>query len=897
MQIVGKVKNILEKRIKIFPLETPKFLWIVGLSFILFFGSAIFRNYVDTAFLKRYGTDAIPTMLIINAVFTIFIFGAMDRILSKYSDILVIGIFVAFFSVAGGACFIVTKADISIVYPILYQLCLVLDSILFVHTWNIAGELFDPRQGKRIFPMVTAAQLLGAMLGNFVTRPFTSIFGEDPALLLFSGCYLLAGFYIFSSGSRFVPWVNRNGSKVEFATSRVFGFDELRSLLRRYPIARYLLVTGLAPNIVLPIFLYQFSVIVNHSFNSEQALINFLSLLRGITSFASLVVLLSFSGFYSRIKIPDASIVYPLHFTFLFSMLLPLFNVFVASAGQFFAILIQRAVAGPVNKILFGIIPRNIQTWSKTFLRGSVPRIGTVIGSLLMIGLRPFLTVRELALLGIGISLIWLLETFLFRSKYKRILKQVILEDVTTIPSIVPDRTFHSSVIGQASAQDMETLWVRPGLRSSTEGPGTSSEVALSRLDSNDPDLCVSAIHYFGHSHDPMAVRKLVGFLGCDEDRLRGAAIEALTRYPRFILPFLEASLLDSNLRVRQGILEVIRLSYTISEFETAHLLEKALTEIYTNLIFIRRLRTLEPLPSAVKLARFLEESNEDTLRLIFFGLWVYHSDMRLLYQKIKIDKSAVAIELIENSIRPELSQYIIPLIEDIPLDEKIARGRELLLLINSDSTQRVITLVALAKDPLMKILAAALISDLPPDPAYIPILQISEADDDEYVRETAHYALAKMNNEDAMIPNILHITNKLRHFSIFEGMGVRELHAIATVAHLKSFQSGDEIVSEGRENSSIYLIISGRVKVFQPREARSNERLGKLELETGGFIGFVGMFTNLPPNVTCEVIDPTETLVLPQNEFQEIMRIYPQIAINLCRFCALKFREFLLYN
>ena len=55
-----------------------------------------------------------------------------------------------------------------------------------------------------------------------------------------------------------------------------------------------------------------------------------------------------------------------------------------------------------------------------------------------------------------------------------------------------------------------------------------------------------------------------------------------------------------------------------------------------------------------MKLARFLEESNEDTLRLIFFGLWVYHSDMRLLYQKIKIDKSAVAIELIENSIRPE---------------------------------------------------------------------------------------------------------------------------------------------------------------------------------------------------------------------------------------------------
>jgi len=50
-----------------------------AIFFAIFLVTAVFRNYVDTAFLKRYGAQYIPQMLVINALLTFVIFGIADR--------------------------------------------------------------------------------------------------------------------------------------------------------------------------------------------------------------------------------------------------------------------------------------------------------------------------------------------------------------------------------------------------------------------------------------------------------------------------------------------------------------------------------------------------------------------------------------------------------------------------------------------------------------------------------------------------------------------------------------------------------------------------------------------------------------------------------------------------
>jgi CRP-like cAMP-binding protein len=151
-------------------------------------------------------------------------------------------------------------------------------------------------------------------------------------------------------------------------------------------------------------------------------------------------------------------------------------------------------------------------------------------------------------------------------------------------------------------------------------------------------------------------------------------------------------------------------------------------------------------------------------------------------------------------------------------------------------------------------------------------------------------YAMARINSEDAPMPEAIETINKLKTFPLFEDMGVRELYAIATVVTLERFQPDDLIIVEGEDNSSIYMIVSGNVGIISGY-GTENER-EKVVIGDGSFMGELSMFTRQPPNATCIAKEPTEALVLPHHQFVEIMRVYPQIGINLCRFFSNKLRQ-----
>jgi len=354
-------------------------------------------------------------------------------------------------------------------------------------------------------------------------------------------------------------------------------------------------------------------------------------------------------------------------------------------------------------------------------------------------------------------------------------------------------------------------------------------------------------------------------------------------------MPFLEVSLLESHPRVKQGILEVMRLS-GVKDFEMIPFLGRQLTQAYSNLIAIRQLQSMNGCEGISMLKECLEEINEEILRLIFYALWVQHADMRLMYQALRSETASIAIELVENSIHRNIAPYLIPLIDDIPLDEKIEKGRELLPLMRSDAPDRLLHILAESEDPLTRMLALFVVADCMCDPTFIPAIESRLSDADQYVRQLARYALARCSNEVVDMPEIIDIVNKLKTFSIFEGMGIRELHAIATVLNVETFRPGDILIKENEENSALYLVVSGKIEIYSGY-GTPTEQL-KVTLGEGSFLGDLSMFTRMPPNATCRAAEITQAYVLQHHRFVEIMKVYPQIGINLCRFFSLKLRQ-----
>jgi len=881
------MKQFLEKYLKIYVHEFPRFFWISSVFFVIFLVTAIFRTYVDAAFLKRYGPQYIPWMLVINAILTFVVFGVADRLARRFPDRTLLTAFLAIYAGSVTVLFFTVKAGLSISYPILYQLLYLLDSILLVYLWNIAGDLFDARQGKRIFPLITAAQVLGTTLGSFGTKPLVMVIGEDPTLLVFGAVCAVTAVFLVTTGRSLGDKVRPKTAAAKRTSKRIL---EIPSLMAEYPIIRYLIITGLIPNVLLPILLYQFSVIANQAFASEQGLIAFLSIFRGLTTLLTFVLLFFMGRMYQTIGITNSSLVQPINFAIIFGSLNAFFNIYVACYAQFTSILIQRAISGPVNKVLFNIIPSDLAIWSRSFVRGTVLKVGMLIGSLLMIALKPVMSAQHLSIIAFALSVYWTAETWIFRKHYRRILKQVITEKQIDFEQIDSVRTFDSGgsamEVGPVSVEDRSEVSERSDARTL---PSIDPEVALKLLEDPNPLTRAEAAASFALSKDVRAVQKLIRLLDDRDEEVRRWAMEALMAYRETILPFLEVALVEAPPRAKQGILEVIRVS-GLKDFELIPFIGKELSRAYSNLIAVRALKSLENSLSVELLKAHLMEKNEETLSLIFYALWVYHADMRLMYQALRSETASIAVELVENSIEKEVTPYLIPLIEDVPLDEKIERGRKLFPLIRNETIERILTILASVEDPITRMLALFVIGQRLPEKSFIPIIQERLNDPAPKVREIAEYALSRSMNEVAAMPDTMEKITRLRDFSIFEGMGVRELHAIASVVNVEHFMPGDVMISEGEENSSIYLIVVGRVTVYEKYGTENQKE--KVSLGPGAFLGELSLFTRLAPNATCTAAEKTEAYVLRHHQFEEIMKIYPQIGINLCRFFTLKLRQ-----
>ena len=203
--------------------ESSKFLWISAIFFVIFFVTAVFRNYVDAAFLKRYGPQYIPYMLVRNALLTFVVFAISERLGRRFLDHYLLSGFLVMYAGSVTVAFFMVKAGMSLAYPILYQLLYLLDSILLVYLWNIAGDLFDARQGKRIFPLITSCQVLGTTLGSFSTKPITSLIGDDPTLLMFGAVCLGTAMFLAKTGSNLVGGVKPVAASRKMASKKLRG--------------------------------------------------------------------------------------------------------------------------------------------------------------------------------------------------------------------------------------------------------------------------------------------------------------------------------------------------------------------------------------------------------------------------------------------------------------------------------------------------------------------------------------------------------------------------------------------------------------------------------------------------------------------------------------------------
>src|SRR5687767_484105 len=158
-------------------------------------GQGMGDNTASALFLLRYGVDFLPYMYIFLGVLTFVTTLAYSAALGRFDK----GKFFSWMIASFIGLLLLERAAIFLSQPLLYPVLWLsingMSMILGTFIWNVAGEVCDARQAKRLFPLFTSAGILGSVVGNAVTGLIANLFGTDNLLILY-GLLLGLAYYL-----------------------------------------------------------------------------------------------------------------------------------------------------------------------------------------------------------------------------------------------------------------------------------------------------------------------------------------------------------------------------------------------------------------------------------------------------------------------------------------------------------------------------------------------------------------------------------------------------------------------------------------------------------------------------------------------------------------------------
>lgn len=111
---------------------------------------------------------------------------------------------------------------------------------------------------------------------------------------------------------------------------------------------------------------------------------------------------------------------------------------------------------------------------------------------------------------------------------------------------------------------------------------------------------------------------------------------------------------------------------------------------------------------------------------------------------------------------------------------------------------------------------------------------------------------------------------------SLFASFAREALVEVLASTQVRSYDSGDIIVTEGESGSSLFLIVSGVVKVFTRTDDGGNLPLAELGL--GDFFGEVSLLTGKPRTATITAHTDTTVIELDRESFESIVQHHPEV-------------------
>jgi len=504
---------------KVYEEEVSLLLWTAALLFIVRSSGIILNNYAETAFLKRYGVEYLPVVNMVNAVVTMFITGIVAAMLNKISGARLLSRIFVFSGILVLGIRLLIPFGYDILYPLLFMLKSQFELLQALLFWNMCNDLFNTRQSKRLFPLLTAGGVIGLILGSVGTPYFARMFTLDNLLYLYLATTVTGMLIVQAMGRSFPSLIfpEKSGTGGKPRPAMLQEIKNVYPLIKDSVLVKIVLVLTFMPNVVIPIMNYQFNYAVNDQFASEAEMIAFFGYFRGGLYTVSLFILLFVGRIYGRWGLPVALMFHPFNYMLAFFAFLFRFDVFAAMYAKMSTNILRTTINVPANGILIGLFPASYRHMIRPFLRGTVVRLALLTGSTLILISTNLFHPRYLTLVALPFVLAWIAAPIFLKAKYADILNGLISKNLLDLKSFdqkelhqvfKQDKVIADLTASFEQARGKDAVWYAKLLK--TLSPKTLDEKILATYPDRDEATQIALIKMISNEFRSKAAAILI---------------------------------------------------------------------------------------------------------------------------------------------------------------------------------------------------------------------------------------------------------------------------------------------------------------------------------------------------------------------------------------------------
>ena len=420
--------------IQIKPEERAPTFILMLMFFCIIVSSITSSSARDTFFLTQFDKTLLPLMFAAVAVIMVGAITIYNRVASNLDLVRVIFLSSTFFCLT---LFIIMLNLRGIVIPIFYAWTDVIISITILQFWLLAGEIFNPRQAKRLFSFIGIGGSIAGISSGYLIRPFVKNYGAENLLIpTIAMIAMIALFASFLQPYRSVKSVTKSKAKPTVKQKTVFD-SYLKSIL----------VMVCSAAICSRIIEYQFKITAVNSYAASEDLAAFFGDYYMVLNALTLIMQLFLTGYIlHHFGVLVGLLLLPLGLaigSLSFLVIANLSSIFVA---RLFDQAFKFSIQSTSNEILWTPIQKQKARRVKPLIDSSIKSIaegiiGIIIYFIIVTNLLPSDKIYLLSIPVVLTTGLWISNNFRIKKKYLSTLEKAISHRHLNLENINLDTT------------------------------------------------------------------------------------------------------------------------------------------------------------------------------------------------------------------------------------------------------------------------------------------------------------------------------------------------------------------------------------------------------------------------------------------------------------------------